>query len=170
MMTNKDLGNALINAAHQKRFDDLMALLDEHQPDLTHDDFIFKAGNDTVVGSVSHVLVCYVAKYGVCVDMDKILPFGCCPNSKMKASTEMTVQAKGQMGIPVFTIDKYYADSRPLFNAIDEHKEDMVDLLLNYACPCCNGKGAKATQNLLDKAKEIGQIAICNKLEQAMEN
>lgn len=169
-MTNQELGNTLIDAAHQKRFDDLIALLDEHNPDLSHKDFIFMAGDDTVTGSVAHVLVCYVAKYGACAQMNKILLLGGCSNSQMKAAAELTALVKGQMRMPAFSIDKYYADSRPLFNAIDQSKEDMVDLLLNYACPCCNGKGAKATQNLLDKAKEVGQTNIFNKLEQAMEN
>jgi len=163
-MTNKELVISLIQAAHQKRFDDLMALIDEHQPDLSHDDFIFKTDNGTITGSVAHVLVCYVAKYGSCAEMGKILPLGCCPNSNMRAATELTLETRTQIGMPTIGIDKYYVESRPLFNAIDEHKEDMVDLLLNYACPCCNGAGAKATQNLLDKAQEVGQTAIYNKL------
>lgn len=170
MMTNKELGDALIDAAYQKRFDDLMALLDEHQPDLTYDDFLFKGHDGTILNSVAHDLGCYVAHYCDCADMEKLLSLGVCPNINHKSSTEYSIKYRASVGIPVIGIDKYYADSRPLLNAIDQHKEDMVDLLLNYACPCCNGQGAKATLNLLDKAQEVGQTVIYDKLIQAMEN
>lgn len=46
-MDNKKLMKNLIDAAQEKRFIDLMGLIDDHQPDFTHDDFNIKAKDST---------------------------------------------------------------------------------------------------------------------------
>ena len=173
-MSSKELLKALLDAAQYRRFDELIALIDKHQPDLKQEGFIFRAGDGTVMNSVAHVLMCYVAHFCPCEDMEKILALGGCPNSNNKSATDLTLQAKMQGGMPLMGgIDKHYSDSRPLINAITQGKRDMVGLLINYSCPCCNGAGARVTpliQTLAEehKDKHPNGLAIVNDLAEKL--
>ena len=172
-MNNEQLRNDLIDAAQSHRFDELMTLIDEHQPDLKQEAFIFRAGDGTVLNSVAHVLMSYVANFCPCADVQKVMALGGCPNSNNKSATELTLQVRTQAGMPFVALDKHYAESRPLINAIKQGKREMVELLINYPCPCCNGQGARITpliQELADehKDKHPDSLAIVNDLAEKL--
>lgn len=164
------LGKSLIRAARSQCFDELFKLLDEYEPDLNQDDFVFKANDDmTVTGSVAHVIGCYVSHYGEGTELKRVLDLGCCSNSNMRQSTELSMLTRTRSSMPFVAIDKYYADSRPLINAITQGKLDMVSLLINHPCPCCAGQGAKITPTILSLAEECASahkegVAICDLL------
>lgn len=250
-MTNIELRDALINAAQNKNFPELMSLLNEHSPDLSQDDFKIKvphiiekkhviidkdvraaqingsvlsttvdgyqltgqvhktkpgayvvnpagdwtftittvpilqklaAGGSTVIHeeinlsyskqvvitSVAHVLTAYVAYYCSCGDMQKVLDLGACPNSNNANSQNIGLSAAKNFISHQAVPDKYAGESRSLVNAIKQGKLDMAETLINHACPCCSGAGAKVTQNLIDLAQELKQDAIHQILLQAV--
>jgi len=251
-MDNERLMKKLIDAAQEKRLRDLMALIDEYQPSLAHEDFKIKAKdsvkksitllyknveqvqisgqvqpstidgyqlsveqkyktikgvfvvnpagewtytitnqpmidtisndgsvtiNETVmfsyfkditINSVAHILSAYVAHYCPCEDMQKILDLGCCPNSNNANSQKIGLSATQGFSNHQALPDKYAGESRALVNAIKQGKLDMAETLINHSCPCCNGAGAKVTQNLIDLAQELKQDAIHERLLQAV--
>lgn len=138
-MDKSELRDNLIRACQEKRFDDLMTLIEDHQPDFTDDYLKFKF-KGIVTNSVGNMLSAYIAYFRSSSDMQKILDLGCCPN-------------------------KYSVESRPLINAIKQEKFDMVKTLVNYICHCsaCNGSGVKITNNaikLSSSNKDINSFLI----------
>jgi len=150
-MDNLTLRLQLIHAAQSKDFSTLMDLLDSHTPDLSHEDFIFRMADGTVTSAVAHVIGAYVAHECDCAELETVLNHGCCANSNNNVIT--TKMASLPVGAPLN--DAYFAESRPLINAIKTGKQDMVEFLVNYSCACCNGAGANVTDKIVELAEKL---------------
>lgn len=118
---------------------------------------------EMIVHSVGHIVSAYISEYGTGDDMQKVLDFGCCPNLNQGNQYDVIISyGKTPQS------DYLPYESRALVNCIKQGKLDLIETLIDHPCHCCNGAGAKVTQNLIDMAQELNQDAIHEKLLQAV--
>lgn len=104
---------------------------------------VLSYSKELAIDSVSAMVSAYVSYYCDATDMKKVLDMGCCPNHN---NTNAELAASSQDGYP--GADKYSSESRPLLNAIMRGEQDVMETLISHSCPCCNGDGARLTENI----------------------
>ena len=109
-----------------------------------------------VIGSLSYELLAYAAHGSDVATVQKLLDLGCCPNSNTTKQRNFASNVAISRGMSTSNAkyDKFSSDSRALLNAVRANKLDVVEALINFACPCCGGKGAKISLNILAEANK----------------
>jgi hypothetical protein len=121
---------------------------------------------EIVISSISHQLISRAAYSAPVSVVQKLLEYGCCPNSNTKAYNDFSVKTSASIGVNSVSDGKYRGraldnqrvccESRPLLNAIRRSSSETAEALINHSCPCCGGGGAVVSTVLVEEAKKVG--------------